>query len=40
MKYGSREYAIPSEFIEDIDARLLQTQARKRSLLDDEDIIR
>ncbi len=40
MKYGSREYAIPSEFIDDIDARLLQTVQRKRSLLDDDDIIR
>lgn len=40
MKYGSREFTIPSEFIDDIDARLLQTVARKRSLLDDEDIIR
>ena len=40
MKYGSREYAIPSEFIDDIDARLIETVARKRSLLDDDDIIR
>ncbi|MBP9757476.1 MAG: UvrD-helicase domain-containing protein [Candidatus Pacebacteria bacterium] len=40
MKYGSREYAIPSEFIDDIDARLLKTMQRKRSLLDDDDIIR
>lgn len=40
MKYGSREYAIPSEFIDDIDARLMTTVARKRSLLDDDDIIR
>ncbi len=40
MKYGSREYAIPSEFIDDIDARLITTVARKRSLLDDDDIIR
>jgi DNA helicase II / ATP-dependent DNA helicase PcrA len=40
MKYGSREYAIPSEFIDDIDARLLATVHRKRSLLDDDDIIR
>jgi DNA helicase-2/ATP-dependent DNA helicase PcrA len=40
MKYGSREYAIPSEFIDDIDARLIKEVARKRSLLDDEDIIR
>lgn len=45
MKYGSREFALPSEFLEDIDARLLHTVARpgragKRSLLDDEEIIR
>ncbi len=40
MKYGSREYALPSEFLEDIDQRLLNTVARKRSLLDDEDVIR
>lgn len=40
MKYGSREFAVPSEFIDDIDARLLQTVARQRSLLDDEDVIR
>ncbi len=40
MKYGSREYAIPSEFIDDIDARLLSVAQRKRSLLDDDDIIR
>lgn len=40
MKYGSREYAIPSEFIDDIDARLITTVQRKRSLLDDDDIIR
>ncbi len=40
MKYGSREYAIASEFIDDIDARLLAPVTRKRSLLDDEDVIR
>lgn len=40
MKYGTREFTIPSEFIDDIDARLIQTVARKRSLLDDEDTIR
>ena len=35
MKYGSRDSALPSEFLADIDDRLL-TQARpKRSLLDD-----
>ena len=40
MKYGSREYAIPSEFIDDIDARFINEVKRKRSLLDDEDDIR
>ena len=40
MKYGSREYATPSEFIDDIDTRLIKEVARKRSLLDDEDDIR
>lgn len=40
LKYGSREYTIPSEFIEDIDQRLIQQLTRKRSLLDDEDVIR
>jgi DNA helicase-2/ATP-dependent DNA helicase PcrA len=40
MKYGSREFTIPSEFIHDIDSRLLQEPApRKRSLLDDFDTI-
>ncbi len=40
MKYGSREFTIPSEFLDDIDARLIQLVERKCSLLDDEDIIR
>ncbi len=45
MKYGTREFTIPSEFIDDIDARLIETFERpgwsgKRSLLDDEDVIR
>ncbi len=40
MKYGSREYAAASEFIDDIDARLIAPVVRKRSLLDDEDVIR
>lgn len=40
MKYGSREFTLPSEFLDDIDARLIETKQRKRSLLDDEDIIR
>jgi len=40
MKYGSREFTIPSEFIQDIDSRLLQESApRRRSLLDDFDTI-
>lgn len=40
MKYGSREYTIPSEFIEDIDARLIAPAAvRRRSLIDDEPTI-
>ena len=39
MKYGSREYAIGSEFLDDIDARLVERIERKRSLIDDEDII-
>ena len=40
MKYGSREYTLPSEFLEDIDTRLLSTAAPKaprRSLLDDDE---
>jgi DNA helicase II / ATP-dependent DNA helicase PcrA len=43
MKYGSREYTIPSEFLDDIDRRLIEEHlphARKRSLIDDEGIIR
>ena len=40
MKYGSREYAIGSEFLDDIDARLVERVQRKRSLIDDEDVIR
>lgn len=40
MKYGSREYAVGSEFLDDIDARLLARVEAKRSLIDDEDIIR
>ncbi|MFA7309595.1 MAG: UvrD-helicase domain-containing protein [Candidatus Paceibacterota bacterium] len=42
MKYGSREFTIPSEFIDDIDARLLKSIVSappRRSLLDDEDTI-
>ena len=40
LKYGSREYTIPSEFIDDIDARLItQTAPQRRSLLDDEPAI-
>src|SRR3989344_4219562 len=40
MKYGSREYAMGSEFLDDIDARLVERVQRKRSLIDDEDVIR
>lgn len=40
MKYGSREYTLPSEFLDDIDPRLIHQIVRKRSLLDDEDVIR
>ncbi len=40
MKYGSREFTIPSEFIDDIDSRLVEVHESRRSLLDDEDIIR
>ncbi|HEY4525246.1 MAG TPA: UvrD-helicase domain-containing protein [Candidatus Paceibacterota bacterium] len=41
MKYGSREYTVPSEFLEDIDPRLTRAVARKRSLIgDDEETIR
>jgi len=40
MKYGSREYTIPSEFIEDIDQRLLAPLTPpRRSLIDDEPSI-
>jgi len=40
MKYGSREFTIPSEFIDDIDARLIaQLAPARRSLLDDEETI-
>ncbi|PIR82544.1 hypothetical protein COU20_01965 [Candidatus Kaiserbacteria bacterium CG10_big_fil_rev_8_21_14_0_10_59_10] len=39
LKYGSREYALPSEFFEDIDARLLsfasaRAAPRRRGILD------
>lgn len=43
MKYGEREYTIPSEFIDDIDQRLFMTltppKPPKRGLLDDWDTI-
>lgn len=45
MKYGSREYTLPSEFLDDIDQRLVTTLTRekppqqKRGLLDDWDTI-
>lgn len=35
MKYGSREGTIPSEFLEDIDTRLMTEARPRRSLLDD-----
>lgn len=35
MKYGSREGAVPSEFLDDIDQRLLSEMRPRRSLLDD-----
>ena len=35
MKYGSRDMALPSEFLADIDDRLLAQARPKRSLLDD-----
>jgi DNA helicase-2/ATP-dependent DNA helicase PcrA len=35
MKYGAREPALPSEFFEDIDDRLMISKPRKRGLLDD-----
>lgn len=40
LRWGSREYTIPSEFLEDIDQRLVQDFSRapaKRGLLDDDD---
>jgi DNA helicase-2/ATP-dependent DNA helicase PcrA len=37
LKYGSREYAFGSEFIDDIDARLVERIERKRSLLEDDE---
>ena len=35
MKYGSREVALPSEFFDDIDQRLIVQNKPKRGLLDD-----
>ena len=40
MKYGTREFTLPSEFLDDVDPRLVEVQQRKRSLLEYEDIIR
>ena len=41
LKYGTRKYATPSEFLDDIDPRLTERLERKRSLLEDDlDIIR
>jgi DNA helicase-2/ATP-dependent DNA helicase PcrA len=31
MKYGSREFTLPSEFLEDIDARLMTVLSRDNS---------
>jgi hypothetical protein len=31
MKYGSREFTLPSEFLEDIDARLMTVLSRESS---------
>lgn len=43
MKYGTREYTVPSEFLEDIDARLMTNltpkRERSRGLLDDDIIV-
>ncbi|MBI5470432.1 UvrD-helicase domain-containing protein [Candidatus Kaiserbacteria bacterium] len=39
MKYGSREPALASEFLDDIDQRLVQQVRAKHSLLDDMPII-
>lgn len=40
LRWGSREFTLPSEFLDDIDPRLFRRLEKKRSLLDDEDIIR
>ena len=41
LKYGTREYAVASQFLDDIDPRLTERLERKRSLLEDDgDIIR
>ena len=40
MKYGTREFTLPSEFLDDVDPRLVEVRERKRSLLEYEDIIR
>lgn len=40
MKYGSREYALPSEFLQDIDQRLLRAVGRDAGAVREEGIIR
>ncbi len=40
MKYGSREFAVPSEFLSDIDSRLLQYATRDASDTYEEGTIR
>ncbi|MBI4094141.1 UvrD-helicase domain-containing protein [Candidatus Kaiserbacteria bacterium] len=39
MKYGSREYAVPSEFLGDIDPRLLQHATKESAHQHEEQII-
>ena len=38
MKYGSREYTLPSEFLDDIDQRLVATIGASRSGETEEEI--
>ena len=40
MKYGSREYSVPSEFLQDIDQRLLQYATPARTNEYEEETIR
>ena len=39
MKYGSREYSVPSEFLQDIDQRLLQYATPARTNEYEEETI-